>query len=122
MRPPTYNALVPDCLFCKIVEGEIPSDKLYEDDLVIVILDINPRAPRHFLVVPKEHIPTAADVRGEHGPVITRMFATSASVAKDEGIAESGYRIAFNVGDDAGMTVSHLHMHVLGGHQLGPEG
>jgi histidine triad (HIT) family protein len=113
---------VPDCLFCKIVAGEIPSDKLYEDDLVIAILDINPRAPRHFLVIPREHIPTATDVRGEHGPIITRMFSTSTSVAKDEGIAESGYRIAFNVGDDAGMTVSHLHMHVLGGRKLGPEG
>ncbi|HUF52215.1 MAG TPA: histidine triad nucleotide-binding protein [Dehalococcoidia bacterium] len=111
-----------DCLFCKIIAGEVPSDKLYEDDLVAAILDINPRAPRHFLVLPKEHIPTAADIRGEHGPIITRMFSTAARVAKEEGVAESGYRIAFNVGDDAGMSVWHLHMHVLGGHQLGPEG
>lgn len=111
-----------DCLFCKIIAGEIPSDKLYEDDLVVAILDINPRAPRHFLVVPKEHIPTAAEVKGEHGPIITRMFTTSSQVAKDEGIAESGYRLAFNVGEDAGMTVAHLHMHVLGGRELGLEG
>jgi histidine triad (HIT) family protein len=115
-------AFVPDCLFCRIIAGEIPADRLYEDDLVVVILDINPRAPRHFLVMPREHIPTAADVRGEHGPVLTRMFSTAAKVAADEGIARSGYRIAFNVGDDAGMTVHHLHMHVLGGHTLGPEG
>ena len=111
-----------DCLFCKIIAGEIPSDKLYEDDLVVVILDINPRAPRHFLVVPREHIPTAKDLRGEHGPVLTRMFTTASQVAADEGIADDGFRIAFNVGDAAGMTVHHLHMHVLGGRQLGPEG
>ena len=113
---------MPDCLFCKIIAGEIPSDSLYEDDLVKVILDINPRAPRHFLVIPREHIPTAKDVRGEHGPTITRMFTTASRVAAEEGIAESGFRIAINVGDDAGMTVHHLHMHVLGGHRLGPEG
>jgi histidine triad (HIT) family protein len=113
---------VPDCLFCKIIEGEIPADRLYEDDLVVVILDINPRAPRHFLVIPREHIPTANDVRGEHGPIMTRMFTTASRVAAEEGIRDSGYRIAFNVGEDAGMTVWHLHMHVLGGHQLGPEG
>lgn len=115
-------SLVADCLFCKIIDGEIPSDKLYEDDLVVVILDINPRAPRHFLVVPREHIPTAKDVQGEHGPLLARMFKTASEVAGEEGIADSGFRIAFNVGDDAGMTVSHLHMHVLGGHRLGPEG
>lgn len=111
-----------DCLFCKIIEGEVPSDKLYDDDLVVVILDISPRAPRHFLVIPREHIGTVKDVRGEHGPVLTRMFVAASRVAKDEGISESGFRIAFNVGDDAGMTVNHLHMHVLGGRQLGPEG
>ncbi len=111
-----------DCLFCKIIEGEVPSDRLYDDDLVVVILDISPRAPRHFLVVPREHIGTAKDVRGEHGPLLSRMFMAASRVAADEGISESGFRIAFNVGDDAGMTVPHLHMHVLGGHQLGPEG
>ncbi len=111
-----------DCLFCKIIEGEVPSDSLYEDDLVVVILDVNPRAPRHFLVLPREHIGTVKDVRGEHGPILTRMFVAASSVAQDEGIADSGFRIAFNVGDDAGMTVNHLHMHVLGGRQLGPEG
>jgi histidine triad (HIT) family protein len=113
---------VSDCLFCKIVEGDVASDKLYEDDLVVAVLDISPRAPRHFLVIPREHIADASKVRGEHGPVLTRMFTTAERVAKDEGIAESGYRLAFNVGDDAGMTVPHLHMHVLGGHRLGAEG
>jgi histidine triad (HIT) family protein len=111
-----------DCLFCKIITGDIPADRLYEDDLVIAILDINPRAPVHFMVIPKEHIADAREVKGEHGPLLSRMFTTAAQVAKDEGVAESGYRLAINVGDAAGMTVHHLHMHCLGGRDLGPEG
>ena len=111
-----------DCLFCRMVEGEVPTDPLYDDDLVFAIRDINPRAPVHFMMIPKEHIPTANDIRGEHGPVITRMFTAVREVAVEEGIGESGYRLAFNVGDDAGMTISHLHLHCLGGRQLGPEG
>ena len=111
-----------DCLFCRMVEGEVPVDKLYEDDLVMAVLDIHPRAPVHFMVVPKEHIPTVREVRGEHGPLLSRIFTTAAKVAKDEGVSESGYRLAFNVGDDAGMTIPHLHLHCLGGRQLGPEG
>lgn len=111
-----------DCLFCKIIEGEIPSDKLYEDDLVVAILDINPRAPVHFMVIPREHIADARRIAGEHGPLISRMFTVASKVAKDEGVAESGYRLAINVGDAAGMTVHHLHMHCIGGRQLGPEG
>jgi len=105
-----------------MVEGEIPTDPLYDDDLVFAIRDIHPRAPVHFMVIPKEHIPTAKDVRGEHGPVLTRMFSAVTSVAKEEGIGASGYRLAFNVGDAAGMTIDHLHMHCLGGRGLGPEG
>ena len=111
-----------DCLFCRIIEGDVPADRLYEDDLVVAVLDINPRAPVHFMIIPREHIATAKNVKGEHGPLITRMFATATSVAKEEGVAESGYRLAINVGDAAGMTVHHLHMHVLGGRDLGPEG
>ena len=111
-----------DCLFCRMVEGEIPTDPLYDDDLVFVIRDINPRAPVHFMIIPKEHIPTTKDIRGEHGPVLSRMFTTATQVAAEEGIGESGYRLAFNVGDDAGMTIPHLHLHCLGGRGLGPEG
>ena len=111
-----------DCLFCKIIEGEIPSDKLYEDDLVVAILDINPRAPVHFMVVPREHIDDARQIAGEHGPLVSRMFTVATKVAKDEGVAESGYRLAINVGEAAGMTVHHLHMHCIGGRELGPEG
>ncbi len=111
-----------DCLFCRMSDGEIPTDPLYDDDLVFVIRDIHPRAPVHLLIIPREHVPTAKDVKGEHGPLITRMFTASTQVAKEEGIAEAGYRLAFNVGEDAGMTISHLHMHLLAGRALGPEG
>jgi histidine triad (HIT) family protein len=111
-----------DCLFCRIIEGEIPADKLYEDDLVTAILDINPRAPVHFLVIPSEHVADARELRGEHGPLLSRMFTVAAKVAQDEGVAESGFRLAFNVGPAAGMTVDHLHLHCLGGRDLGPEG
>jgi len=111
-----------DCLFCRVVAGEVPSDKLYEDDLVIAILDIHPRAPVHFMIIPREHIPTVRDVKGEHGPLLARIFTTAAKVARDEGVDGSGYRLAFNVGDAAGMTIPHLHLHCLGGRQLGPEG
>ncbi len=111
-----------DCLFCKMAAKEIPTDPLYDDDLVFAIRDIHPRAPVHFMVIPKEHIPTARDVRGEHGPLITRMLAAAAKVADEEGIGQSGYRLAFNVGDAAGMTIHHLHLHCLGGRRLGPEG
>jgi histidine triad (HIT) family protein len=111
-----------DCLFCRMVAGDVPVDKLYEDDLVIAILDIHPRAPVHFMIIPKEHIPSVKDVRGEHGPLVVRMLTTANHVARDEGVYDSGYRLAFNIGDDAGMTVRHLHLHCLGGRALGPEG
>src|SRR5262245_44294276 len=111
-----------DCIFCGIVNRKVKADRLYEDDLVVVILDINPRAPVHFMVLPKEHIRDARYIKGEHGPLIARMFTTAAKVAEEEGVAKSGYRLAFNVGDAAGMTVHHLHLHCLGGRELGPEG
>ncbi len=111
-----------DCLFCQMVQGEIPTDPLYEDDLVFAIRDIHPRAPVHFMVIPKEHIPTAMEIRGEHGPLLSRMFTSAVRVAREEGLAESGYRLAFNVGPDAGMTIYHLHLHCVGGRPLGPEG
>jgi histidine triad (HIT) family protein len=111
-----------DCLFCRILKGELAADRLYEDDLVEAILDINPRAPVHFMVIPKEHIPDARSLRGEHGPILARMFVVAAKVAREEGVNDSGYRLAFNVGPAAGMTVDHLHLHCLGGRDLGPEG
>jgi histidine triad (HIT) family protein len=111
-----------DCLFCSMASGAMDVPKLLDDEVVFAIRDINPRAPTHVLVIPKDHIADARHVTGEHGPVIARMFEVAAQVMAGEGLERRGYRIAFNVGEDAGMTVPHLHMHVLGGRQLGAEG
>jgi histidine triad (HIT) family protein len=111
-----------DCLFCKMASGGIDVPKLHDDDLVFAIRDINPRAPVHLLVIPKEHIDDARHVGDAHGPGLARMVAVARRIAEQEGVRDSGYRLAINVGDDAGMTISHLHMHVLGGRTLGPEG
>ena len=102
--------------------GEIDVPKLHEDDLVFVIRDINPRAPVHLLVIPKRHIADAREVSREDGDVVARMFAAAAAAAAGEGIGARGYRLAFNIGEDAGMTIPHLHMHVVGGRHLGAEG
>jgi histidine triad (HIT) family protein len=111
-----------DCLFCNMARGKMDVDKLYDDDLVFSIRDIHPRAPVHVMVIPKEHIATALDLGDKHGPLLGRLFAAAARVAQDEGLDERGYRLAFNVGDQAGMTIPHLHLHMLGGRRLGPEG
>ncbi len=111
-----------DCLFCNMAQGKTQVDKLYEDDLVFSIRDIHPRAPVHMMVIPKQHIPTATDLTDEHGPLLGRLFAVAAQVARREGLDERGYRLAFNVGEQAGMTIPHLHLHMLGGRPLGPEG
>jgi histidine triad (HIT) family protein len=110
------------CLFCKMASGEMDAAKLLDDDLVFVIKDINPRAPTHLLVIPKEHIADGRVIRAEHGPTLARMFVAAATVMENLGLATRGYRLALNVGEDAGMTVPHLHMHVLGGRRLGAEG
>jgi len=114
--------MVEDCLFCKMARGEMDVPKVYEDDQVFAIRDINPRAPVHVLVIPKTHIPHVQSIEDEHGPLLARMFQVANAVAKSEGIYESGYRCAFNVLGDAGMTIYHLHLHVVGGRRLGPEG
>jgi histidine triad (HIT) family protein len=111
-----------DCLFCKMASGAMEVAMLHDDDLVFAIRDINPRAPVHLLIVPRQHIADARDVAGEHGPVLARMFAVAHDLAKSEGLDARGYRLAFNIGEDAGMTVPHLHMHLLGGRHLGAEG
>lgn len=107
-----------DCLFCKIIAGEIPSSKVYEDDLCYAFYDINPLAPVHFLVVPKVHLASAVEVTEETAPVVGHIYAVIAQLAKDLGIAE-GYRVVTNVGALAGQTVRHLHFHVLSGKDLG---
>jgi len=111
-----------DCLFCKMVRGEIPTERLIDDDLVFAIRDISPRAPVHVLLIPKEHLPSAKALTPQHGPLLGALFDRANEAARTEGVFEEGFRLAFNVGDSAGMTVHHLHLHLLGGRKLGPEG
>lgn len=107
----------PDCLFCRIVAGQVPSTEVLANDQVYAFRDINPGAPVHVLLVPRAHIRDAA-VTPAHGPTLAALVDAAGQVAGAEGIAESGYRLVFNVGDDAGNTVGHLHLHLLGGRQL----
>ncbi len=107
-----------DCLFCKIINGEIPSSKVYEDDKVYAFRDIEPQAPVHILIIPKEHITSANELTEENASVVGHIFAVAARIAKEEGIAEGGYRIVNNCGEDGGQTVKHLHFHMLGGRSL----
>ena len=106
---------VPDCLFCRIVAGELPSTKVHEDDEVVAFRDIAPRSPTHVLVLPKVHIPSAADLGNDDGPLLGRIFAVAAEIARSEGIAERGYRVVTNVGTWGGQSVDHLHFHLMGG-------
>jgi histidine triad (HIT) family protein len=112
----------PDCLFCKIVAGEIPSTRVHEDDVVIAFRDIAPLAPTHILVVPRDHIASAADLTEADVPMLGRLFATTAEIARREGIAGAGYRLVSNVGRWGGQSVDHLHIHLLGGRPFGPPG
>ena len=108
-----------DCLFCRIVAGTVPSTEVTATAGTYAFRDINPTAPTHVLVVPREHIENAATVGAEHGDVIAEMLVTARRVAEAEGIAGSGYRLVFNVGQDASNSVPHLHLHVIGGRRLG---
>lgn len=111
-----------DCLFCKIESGDIPAPRVAENAHAFAIRDINPRAPVHTLIIPKTHIPTAADLTGDHAETLAGMFVLASEVASLEGVKEKGYRLAFNVGEAAGMTIWHLHLHLIGGRKLGAEG
>ncbi|HSW41731.1 MAG TPA: histidine triad nucleotide-binding protein [Patescibacteria group bacterium] len=104
-----------DCLFCRIVAGEIPATTVHADDLVIAIRDIAPRAPTHVLLLPREHIASAADLTEAHGALLGRLFGVAAELARAEGIAERGYRVTTNVGTWGGQSVPHLHLHLMGG-------
>ncbi len=108
-----------DCLFCKIIRGEIPSAKVYEDEKVYAFLDIDPQAPTHIILVPKEHIASANELNDENAGVVGHIFAVAAKLAADRGFAENGYRIVNNCGRDGGQTVGHLHFHLLAGRNLG---
>ncbi len=107
-----------DCLFCKIIAGDIPSAKVYEDDKVYAFRDIEPQAPVHILIIPKAHIASANELTEENASIVGHIFAVAAKIAKDEGIADGGYRIVNNCGQDGGQTVGHLHFHMLGGRSL----
>jgi histidine triad (HIT) family protein len=109
---------VTDCIFCRIVAGEVPSDEVASTERTYAFRDINPALPVHVLVVPREHITSADTVSPEHADVLAEMMTTAQQVARKEGVAERGYRLVFNVGDDAQNSVAHLHMHVVGGRPM----
>jgi histidine triad (HIT) family protein len=111
-----------ECLFCDMGSGKMSVNKLHDDDRVFAIRDIHPRAPVHFMVIPKEHIPSAVEIGQEHGALLAHMIQVANRLAQSEGIADKGYRLALNVGEYGGQTIYHIHMHVLGGRRLGPEG
>lgn len=108
-----------DCLFCNIVAGEVPSDRVPATERTFAFRDVNPAAPVHVLVVPRLHITSAREVGPEHGDLITEMLIAARQIADAEGIGDRGYRLVFNVGDDALNSVPHLHLHVLGGRRMG---
>jgi len=107
-----------DCLFCRMVSGDIPARRVFEDDQMIAIEDINPQAPMHLLVIPKAHIPTLNDLEDSHDGLIGAMTRRAAALARDRGYADRGFRTLFNTNKDAGQTVFHIHLHVLAGRSL----
>ncbi|WP_019627080.1 histidine triad nucleotide-binding protein [Thioalkalivibrio sp. ALJT] len=107
-----------DCIFCKIVAGEIPARIVFEDDAVLAFEDLNPQAPTHVLVIPKKHIATLNDLSPEDAPVIGAMTRAAAAIARERGFAEDGYRTVMNCNQGGGQTVYHIHMHVLAGRAL----
>ena len=109
-----------NCLFCKIVRGEIPSTKVYEDETILAFRDIAPQAPTHILVIPKTHIADCNGVTAENSAIVAHIFRVIPQIAKEEGLA-NGYRVVSNCGADAGQTVFHLHFHILGGKPLSLE-
>lgn len=109
----------PDCIFCRIVAGEIPSTKLHEDETTVAFADVNPQAPVHILVIPRDHVPSLADLPEAGSEVAGHLLLTAARVAREAGLEEAGYRVVTNIGSDGGQSVGHLHLHVLGGRAMG---
>ena len=107
-----------DCLFCKILAGEIPADIVYESDTAIAFRDINPQAPTHVLVIPRKHIATINDIEPGDHEIVGSLYTAAAQIAAEEGFADSGYRAVMNCNEGAGQTVFHIHLHVLGGRSL----
>ena len=108
-----------NCLFCKIIKGDIPSSKVYEDEEVLAFRDINPAAPIHILLIPKKHIASLAEVKPEDGELIAKMHQVVNEIAEKEGFMNNGYRLIVNCGKDAGQEVMHLHFHILAGEKMG---
>ena len=107
-----------DCIFCRIISGDIKSDILYRDDLLVAFRDINPKAPVHLLIVPRKHIACLADVEDDELPMLGHLMAAANRLAREAGIADKGYRLVVNCGPDGGQEVAHLHLHLLGGRQM----
>lgn len=107
-----------DCVFCKIVAGELPSVKVYQDDLVTAFRDNHPLAPTHILIIPNKHLVNTNDLRMEHAGIAAKMLTIVPEIAKKERIAESGYRLIMNAGPDGNQVVMHMHLHLLGGHRM----
>lgn len=106
-----------DCIFCKIVSGDIPSAKVYEDDLILAFRDINPQAPVHVLVIPKTHIASVDEITADNSAIVAHLFERIPAIAREAGVT-NGYRVISNCGEDAAQTVKHLHFHILGGKAL----
>jgi histidine triad (HIT) family protein len=104
-----------DCIFCKIIAGQIPSQKVYEDDFTLIFRDINPVAPTHLIAIPKEHFPTLQDVPAQKTDVLKKLFEAVAKTVQDLNLTQSGYRLVINSGEHAGQLVPHLHVHILAG-------
>lgn len=108
-----------NCLFCKIIKGEIPSNKVYEDEEILAFHDINPAAPVHILVIPKKHITSLAHMEKEDEAIVGKIYGVINKIAEEEGFKEEGYRVIVNSGKNAGQTVMHLHFHILAGRKFG---
>ena len=107
-----------DCLFCKIAQGTIPAAIIYENNEIMAFRDLNPQAPKHLLVIPRQHIATINDAKEEHQALLGKMILGAQKIAQTEGLSETGYRLVFNINPDGGQTVYHIHLHLLGGRQM----
>ncbi|MGW8266712.1 MAG: histidine triad nucleotide-binding protein [Longimicrobiales bacterium] len=108
-----------DCLFCRIADGEIPADVVMRTEEVVAFRDINPQAPTHILIIPRTHVATVSDLDGSDAGIMGKLFLAAKELAREDGIEEGGYRMVVNAGPDAGQTVFHVHMHLLGGRGMG---
>ena len=107
-----------DCLFCKIINGDIPADIVYESETALAFRDINPKAPTHVLIIPRRHVSTINDIEPDDEALVGSLFSAARSIAADEGLADDGYRVVMNCNEAAGQSVFHIHLHLLGGRSL----